>query len=407
MPSIDDSVLLLDPELALSSSKPSVGNDAVLYSEGLGRGKSGPVSIGDDVAVATTGLGQGGGDPLPEGFDLSFSVTEGILLIGDPTTLNLTARNDSGNDYEYTASFIENDTVIAEETRTVPAADDALYQHDVTKNQAGKWVYSAGDVDTEIEVTWMYIDPSPLRASKEALLAGNTTTLSIDIYNPTDEDQPVTVTFLADGSAITDVSKTISPGSTLTYSLDQTRNSDVEVDFQAQVKNGKTGLTGTTVPVTVYWRGIPADGYGIEYQTSDFKNRTDKAFNSGDPIPAGDWKISVAGGGWNPDNDELEVVGIACDEPALRGDEFDGKRLQFRSACNAIFDDDTDPEGPRIHIGSDTFLQTDIFTEKTTWTGEGTFSIQSDTVVSVQNQTDSSFDTDDDAGSLVYILEPA
>lgn len=255
-----DEVVLLKEGLAIPESILNQGDPSVLYTEDLARGESN-VNAGDDVVLITEQVAQG-----PAGSSIVLDpliLSNYILYKGDTLDLSILASNPSSNDIDYTLEFTEDGSVFDSETATVPknGPPPGTYEYTAsrTKSSSGSFTYQA-NTSAEKTATWMVIrgitGPSGnvLQADPLFPLPGNSTDLTVGLENPGSTDRDVTVRFFADGSQIDSITKTISSGGgTATYTTTESRSSEVQVNFTAEVEVASTGTVAPTNSVLVDW----------------------------------------------------------------------------------------------------------------------------------------------------------
>jgi len=217
--------------------------------------------------------------------------------VGETVNFSIDAVNTTTESINYTLGFFEGPTKFDEETRTVGSRESATYNTSRDRGLAGTRSYQARDsggvnVSNRLEVTWMNVDPGPLSATETSLYLSDsdtTTTLSIDISNPTSAAVDVEVGIEEDGAVFDTFTRTISAGTTETFSTDRQKSTPGDFEYTATVTETDTGISGESNVVTVEW---------IEEET-EFANIPIRAYveDTGESGPTYASATIVPGGG--------------------------------------------------------------------------------------------------------------
>jgi len=336
-------------------------------------------SAGGDKVVLTTQA-----DTLVNGIRVGdLNVNDALVATGDTVRLGLPLENTESTDTDITVEFIRDGSVYKTTTVTVPGDGQINPGDSESFSTPGTRDYESDPGDNTVPVTWFgAIRPGFLSASPQALRPGETSTLSIDVTNTGSDDVAVSVDFRSLSGGVEASDSTVVPGgSTATLSGDVTRQSETTVPFVADVTNEDAGITGTSNSIRVLWADLD-DVPSFTLQIGDSEMRSEDTafdFNNGTAIPAGDYLLEATGTGWSHN-----AAGPSLD--------FKTKETRFEDATNtdttyAVVTGDTAELGPALLYPGATFETgggAGVYQEWL-WSRGGTFTLDTDSVVSFYN----------------------
>jgi len=241
--------------------------DSVIINDGpedvaFERGRQVFDAVGADSYVYEDGV------PVPAGivFVGELDTKTPVAFVGDEVRLQTRVFNYTSSSVDYTLEWKEDGSKFKSQTNTVGADSYFYYNIGVTKSSAGERIYQAAD-SNKLAVTWLNVRPKNFRATKYIVDPGKSTTLKLDVENPNSSSRTVDVSFRAvGGGTVGSSSKTISAGSTATFTASTSRSSEQKVSFVADVTVSNSGLSGTTRELAVVWTNGALTANGTEFQ---------------------------------------------------------------------------------------------------------------------------------------------
>jgi plastocyanin len=243
--------------------------DTFLYEADVTNRDTGLTGTTNEVAVTWSD------DPAAAISLETLRVDDQILPTGDSTTLQVDAFNPTDDvTVDYRLQWLEDGSVIADQTQTVGPNEAKTYNINVSKSSTGVFIYRAEGFakinrTREVDVAWFDIDVGELTASNAVkFLAEDDTSveLSLPVSNPSSSSHPVQVEFREDGGVIDTQSVDLSAGSSTTFTTTVDKSETGTFVYDARVTQedlGVSGLSALTNSLTVQWVESGNDAAGV------------------------------------------------------------------------------------------------------------------------------------------------
>lgn len=188
----------------------------------------------------------------------NFRTSDREIEVEQTLTLRVDAVNVTANDQSFTVEWKEDGSVIGSETTTIPADSTEELSFEYTRSTTGLFNYSVNEV-APIAVAWLKVGPSDLTAAPAVLElfdGQETTTIEQEVTNNQGANVDYTWELTEDGDVIYTNTKTITTGSTVTFSHSVTYTSAQRHEYQA---NGRSNVESVIWLEEASITGIPAE----------------------------------------------------------------------------------------------------------------------------------------------------
>lgn len=209
--------------------------------------------------------------------------TDRIPLAGDSTTLSINATNRTQSELDHTLEFFEGPTRFHIPTKTLRMMQTGNFETDRTKDSVVQKEYTVRTPDetqesNTVTVTWLNMDVTAFELSDRVAKLGNSVTGSIDVKNPTPDDEDVTVWIEEDGAEIYRETKTVASKDRKTFGTSVSEDKETRHNYRAFV-NPDSGQAAPSEVQSVEWKpaGMFVDcGTGLyQFEPTEVDNFVD------------------------------------------------------------------------------------------------------------------------------------